>query len=249
MMNSGHNLCPPFSEAVNKLLTLPMDRSFSQSTQVDGPLRSRAWTRCSTRNPQQQFLRHLQVHHLVCQVSWVEIPRRPPANLTQALSANVPDRRRPRQVDGVCLHRHSPSSRRRGAAALGSRGELPGQQSAAAAQSSARSCAQGHSGLSASARATGPHREFNKYFGAPKTQPDVERRRGSGSIEINQILSATSRETLFSGTDCPGLVIAPVYYYRRLLSPTSDTHIGLLSPPFSASATSWRLLGHQQAQF
>ena len=108
---------------------------------------------------------------------------------------------------------------------------------------------QGHSGLFASARATGPHREFNKYLGAPKTQPDVELRRGSGSIEIKQFLSATSRETLFSGTDCPGLVIAPVYYYRRLLSPTSDTHIGLLSPPFSASATSWRLLGHQQAQF
>ena len=105
-----------------------------------------------------------------------------------------------------------------------------------------------HSGLSASARATGPHREFNKYFGAPKTQPDVERRRGSGSIEIKQILSATSRETLFSGTACPGLVIAPVYYCRRLLSPTSHTHIGLLSPPFSASATSWRLLGHQQAR-
>ena len=106
-----------------------------------------------------------------------------------------------------------------------------------------------HAVLSASARAGSPHREFNKYFGAPKTQPDVELRRGSGSIEIKQILSATSRETLFSGTDCPGLVIAPVYYYRRLLSPTSDTHIGLLSPPFSASATSWRLLGHQQAQF
>ena len=106
-----------------------------------------------------------------------------------------------------------------------------------------------HAGLSASARAGSPHREFNKYFGAPKTQPDVERRRGSGSIEIKQILSATSRETLFSGTDCSGLVIAPVYYYRRLLSPTSNTHIGLLSPPFSASATSWRLLGHQQAQF
>ena len=105
-----------------------------------------------------------------------------------------------------------------------------------------------HSGLFASARATGPHREFNKYLGAPKTQPDVERRRGSGSIEIKQILSATSRETLFSGTDCPGLVIAPVYYCRRLLSPTSHTHIGLLSPPFSASATSWRLLGHQQAR-
>ena len=105
-----------------------------------------------------------------------------------------------------------------------------------------------HSGLFASARATGPHREFNKYLGAPKTQPDVELRRGSGSIEIKQILSATSREALFSGTDCPGLVIAPVYYYRRLLSPTSDTHIGLLSPPFSASATSWRLLGHQQAR-
>jgi len=85
-------------------------------------------------------------------------------------------------------------------------------------------------------------------LGAPKTQPDVERRRGSGSIEIKQILSATSRETLFSGTACPGLVIAPVYYYRRLLSPTSNTHIGLLSPPFSASATSWRLLGHQQAR-
>ena len=33
---------------------------------------------------------------------------------------NVQDRQRPRQVDGVCLHRHSPSSRRRGAAALGS---------------------------------------------------------------------------------------------------------------------------------
>ena len=105
-----------------------------------------------------------------------------------------------------------------------------------------------HSGLFASARATGPHREFNKYLGAPKTQPDVELRRGSGSIEIKQILSATSRETLFSGTACPGLVIAPVYYCRRLLSPTSDTHIGLLSPPFSASATSWRLLGHQQAR-
>ena len=100
-----------------------------------------------------------------------------------------------------------------------------------------------HPGLSASARATGPHREFNKYLGTPKTQPDVERRRGSGSIEIKQFLSATSRETLFSGTACPGLVIAPVYYCRRLLSPTSDTHIGLLSPPFSASATSWRLLG------
>ena len=97
-----------------------------------------------------------------------------------------------------------------------------------------------HSGLFASARATGPHREFNKYLGAPKTQP--------GSIEIKQFLSATSRETLFSGTACPGLVIAPVYYCRRLLSPTSDTHIGLLSPPFSASATSWRLLGHQQAR-
>ena len=106
-----------------------------------------------------------------------------------------------------------------------------------------------HAVLSVSARATGPHQEFNKYLGAPKTQPDVELRRGSGSIEINQILSATSRETLFSGTACPGLVIAPVYYCRRLLSPTSDTHIGLLSPPFSASATSWRLLGHQQAQF
>ena len=105
-----------------------------------------------------------------------------------------------------------------------------------------------HAGLSASARATGPHREFNKYLGAPKTQPDVELRRGSGSIEINPILSATSRETLFSGTACPGLVIAPVYYCRRLLSPTSHTHIGLLSPPFSASATSWRLLGHQQAR-
>ena len=98
------------------------------------------------------------------------------------------------------------------------------------------------------ARATGPHQEFNKYLGAPKTQPDVERRRGSGSIEIKQILSATSRETLFSGAACPGLVIAPVYYCRRLLSPTSHTHIGLLSPPFSASATSWRLLGHQQAR-
>jgi len=106
----------------------------------------------------------------------------------------------------------------------------------------------GHSGLFASARATGPHREFNKYLGAPKTQPDVELRRGSGSIEIKQILSATSRETLFSGTACPGLVIAPVYYCRRLLSPTSHTHIGLISPPFSASATSWRLLGHQQAR-
>ena len=102
--------------------------------------------------------------------------------------------------------------------------------------------------LSASARAGSPHQEFNKYLGAPKTQPDVELRRGSGSIEIKQILSATSRETLFSGTACPGLVIAPVYYCRRLLSPTSDTHIGLLSPPFSASATSWRLLGHQQAR-
>ena len=105
-----------------------------------------------------------------------------------------------------------------------------------------------HAVLSASARATGPHREFNKYLGAPKTQPDVELRRGSGSIEIKQILSATSRETLFSGTACLRLVIAPVHYYRRLLSPTSDTHIGLLSPPFSASATSWRLLGHQQAR-
>ena len=89
-------------------------------------------------------------------------------------------------------------------------------------------CNNHHAVLSASARAGSPHREFNKYFGAPKTQPDVELRRGSGSIEIKQILSATSRETLFSGTACPGLVIAPVYYYRRLLSPTSDTHIGLL---------------------
>ena len=106
-----------------------------------------------------------------------------------------------------------------------------------------------HSVLSASVRAGSPHGEFNKYLGAPKTQPDVELRRGSGLIEIKQFLSATSWETVFSGTVCPRLVIAPVYYYCRLLSPMSDTHIGLLSPPFSASATSWRLLGHQQAQF
>ena len=56
--------------------------------------------------------------------------------------------------------------------------------------------------LSASARAGSPHREFNKYLGAPKTQPDVQLRCGSGLIEIKQILSATSRETLFSGTVC-----------------------------------------------
>ena len=59
-----------------------------------------------------------------------------------------------------------------------------------------------HAGLSASARATGPHREFNKYLGAPKTQSDVELRRGCRRIEIKQFLSATSRETLFSGTAC-----------------------------------------------
>ena len=105
-----------------------------------------------------------------------------------------------------------------------------------------------HAGLSASVRATGPHREFNKYLGAPKTQPDVELRRGSGWIEIEQFLSATSRETLFSGTACLRRFIALVCYYRPRLSPTSDTHIGLLSPPFSASATSWHLLGHQQAR-
>ena len=107
----------------------------------------------------------------------------------------------------------------------------------------------GHAGLSASARATGPHREFNKYLGAPKTQSDVELRRGCRRIEIKQFLSATSRETRFSGTACLRRFIALVCYYRPRLSPTSDTHIGLLSPPFSASATSWRLLGHQQAQF
>ena len=105
-----------------------------------------------------------------------------------------------------------------------------------------------HAGLSASVRATGPHRKFNKYLGAPKTQPDVELRRGCRRIEIKQILSATSRETLFPGTVCLRRFIALVCYYRPRLSPTSDTHIGLLSPPFSASATSWRLLGHQQAR-
>ena len=46
----------------------------------------------------------------------------------------VQDRRRPRQVDGVRLDRSSPLSRRRGAAALGSRNKLPEQRSAATAQ-------------------------------------------------------------------------------------------------------------------
>ena len=68
--------------------------------------------------------------------------------------------------------------------------------------------------LSVSIRVGSPHREFNKYLGAPKTQPDVKLRHGSGLIEIKQFLSATSWEAAFSGTACPGLAIAPVHYYR-----------------------------------
>ena len=68
-------------------------------------------------------------------------------------------------------------------------------------------------------------------------------------LKLNSFCQQLPGKQCSLGQRVSGQVIAPVCYYRRLLSPTSDTHIGLLSPPFSASATSWRLLGHQQAQF